>query len=108
MIDEQDFLRAVAGIRRDRLYIWIERGWLSPGRGDGGWVFREIDVARALLIRELCEDMEIGEDALDVVLPLLDQVHGLRRELRRLADAIDAEPEEVRIRIRKTLEGGKA
>lgn len=105
MIGEKEFLRAVAGVRRDRLYIWIERGWLSPGRGEGGWIFREIDVARARLIRELSEDLEIGEDALDVVLPLLDQVHGLRRELRRIADAIDAQPEDVRARIRKTLEG---
>jgi chaperone modulatory protein CbpM len=104
MITEREFLHAVAGIRRDRLHIWIERGWLAPGRGEGGWIFREIDIARARLIRELSEDLDIGEDALDVVLPLLDQVHGLRRELRRLADAIDAQPEEIRAGIRKSLE----
>jgi hypothetical protein len=31
---------------------------------------------------------------------LIDQVHGLRRQLRDLARAVEAEPEAVRARIR--------
>lgn len=103
MLSEQEFLATVAGLGRDTLYVWIERGWLSPVRGGGGWRFCEIDVARVRLIRELNEDLDIAADALDVVLPLLDQVHGLRRELRRLADAVDTQPPEIRNRILDSL-----
>ena len=103
MLSEQEFLATFAELRRDTLYVWIERGWLSPVRDGGAWQFREIDVARVRLIRELNEDLDLTADALDVVLPLLDQVHGLRRELRRLADAVDTQPPEIRNRILRSL-----
>ena len=103
MLSEQEFLSAFAELQRDTLYVWIERGWLSPVRDGGAWRFREIDVARVRLIRELNEELDLTADALDVVLPLLDQVHGLRRELRRLADAVDTQPPEIRNRILRSL-----
>ena len=103
MLSEQEFLSAFAELQRDTLYVWIERGWLSPVRDGGAWRFREIDVARVRLIRELNEELDLTADALDVVLQLLDQVHGLRRELRRLADAVDTQPPEIRNRILRSL-----
>jgi hypothetical protein len=33
-------------------------------------------------------------------------VHGLRRELRRLADAVSAQPEDIRRRIAAAIDGG--
>jgi hypothetical protein len=41
------------------------------------WAFAEIDVARVRLIRDLRLRMELQEDALTVILSLLDQVYGL-------------------------------
>jgi hypothetical protein len=35
-----------------------------------------------------------------LILSLLDQVHGLRHELRSLAAAVDGQPAEIRERIR--------
>lgn len=99
MIDEGDLLARMSGLRRETLHVWIERGWILPEQGGGGFIYREIDVARVRLIEEFRRDLDLGDDALDVILPLLDQVHGLRRQLRRFAAAIDAEPEEVRRRI---------
>ena len=103
MLEEKDVLRAFSNLRRETLHIWIKRGWVAPLRQRGNYRFREIDVARIRLIHEFHTELEIGEDALDVILPLLDQVHGLRRQLHRLAKAIDAEPEEVRRRVARTL-----
>ena len=103
MRSEQEILGAFSELRQETLYIWIERGWLAPLRDGGRFQFHEIDVARIRLIEEFRTDLDIGEDAIDVILPLLDQVHGLRRELRRLADAVSSQPEDVRQSIARTL-----
>jgi chaperone modulatory protein CbpM len=99
MLSEQEVLRNVAGLRLETLRVWIDRGWLTPRRDREGYRFREIDIARVRLIREFSTDLDIGDDAMDVILPLLDQLHGLRRQLHRLADAVNAQPEEVRRRV---------
>ena len=43
------------------------------------------------------------EDALPLVLGLLDQVYDLRRQLRRMCDALAAQPDEVQNAIKHTL-----
>ena len=106
MRSEQEILVAFDDLRQETLHVWIARGWIAPLRDGGGYRYREIDVARIRLIEEFRSDLDIGEDAMDVILPLLDQVHGLRRELRRLADAVSAQPEEVRRRIADAIDGG--
>ena len=103
MIDEDEVLARFGEVRRETLYLWIERGWVTPERKGSSFRFREIDVARVRLISEFRTDLELDTDALDVILPLLDQVHGLRAEIRRLADAVNQEPDEVRRRIARTL-----
>jgi chaperone modulatory protein CbpM len=104
---EEDILGTFADLRRETLHVWIDRGWLAPERSGEGYQFQEIDVARIRLIREFRTELELDEDALDVILPLLDQVYGLRRELHRLADAVSAQPAEVRDRIAASLAAGK-
>lgn len=99
MRDEDEILGTFTELRRETLHVWIERGWITPARGRSGYRFQEIDVARLRLILEFRTDLELEEEALDVILPLLDQVHGLRRELHRLADAVNAQPQNVRARI---------
>lgn len=75
---------------------WVERGWVRPDEDGNLWEFHEIDVARARLIRELRRDAAVSEEAMPVVLSLLDQVYDLRCALRRIADALDSQPPEVR------------
>ena len=100
MRDQEEVLRIFSDLQQETLQVWIDRGWLVPQRGRNGSRFQEIDVARIRLIREFRTELEIDEEALDVILPLLDQVHGLREELRRIADAVNAQPEDIRERIR--------
>lgn len=106
MRDEMEILQDFSNLRRETLHLWIDRGWLAPQGNRSGYEFQEIDVARIRLIHEFHYELELDEDAMDVVLPLLDQVHGLRRQLRRLADAVNAQPEDVRNRIAATLNNG--
>lgn len=106
MMEEREVLVTFSSIRRETLHVWIDRGWLSPEppqSGGGGFRFRDIDVARLRLIEEFRTELDLDEDALDVILPLIDTVHGLRHELQRIAAAVADEPAEVRRRVAARL-----
>lgn len=93
---EIDVLKIVSGVRRVELRRWVEQGWVLPETRSGELWFREIDVARLQLVREIRRDMAIAEEGVPTVLSLMDQVYGLRQELRRLAEAVDAQPGQVK------------
>ena len=89
----------VSGLRREDLELWIANHWVRPEEIEigGDYVFHAIDVARVRLIHELHHDLQINEEALPVVLSLLDQLYDQRRRLRALTDAIaTVAPEDVR------------
>lgn len=86
------------------LRAWIARNWILPVEQEGRYFFDEADLARARLIAELHRDLEINEEAMPVVLRLLDQVYGLRRTLSDLNRAIQALPEDARDQLRAELE----
>lgn len=100
-------ITAVAGLfadlREAELVTWVDRGWVRPEPVDTGYVFQEIDIARVRLIHDLRRTMELEEDAMPVVLSLLDQVYTLRTELRAVLRAVDAQPEPVRAAIQASL-----
>ena len=90
-------------LERGVLETWIAREWVLPSRENEAWLFTEADVARIEMICDLTREMELNDDAVDVVLPLIDQLYGLRTSLRRIADAIGALPEPVRAQLRAEL-----
>lgn len=102
MLDEADVLAMVQGLTRRRLRQWVQSGWVLPARGDRGARFSDIDVARVRLILHLQREMKISSDTVPLVLSLMDQVYGLRQELRRLARAVEAQPETVKQAILRT------
>ena len=77
------------GVTETDLQLWIEQRWVLPHRRNDDFVFDDVDLARARLIRELRVDLMVNEEAIPVVLSLLDQVHALRRTLARVNSAID-------------------
>lgn len=96
MLNERDVVAQVTRIELRELRVWVRRGWVKPAAGRDGPFFDDLDVARIRLVCDLRKDMSLPTDAIPVVLSLLDQVHGLRRELRGLAEAIDAQPDTTR------------
>jgi chaperone modulatory protein CbpM len=82
-------------IEGDVLRNWIEQRWIRPTLNDGEPLFDEADMARARLIAELRQDFNVGDEAMPVVLQLLDQVYALRKALNDLTMAIKACPAEV-------------
>ena len=81
---------------------------MRPESRAEGYVFHEVDVARVRLIQELRYDLAIDEEALPVVLHLLDQVYALRRRLRQMHDVIATQPDEVRAALLARLDPGKS
>lgn len=80
MIDEREFLEA-ARIDRATLEVWISQEWLIPARSADRRAFTDMDLARARLIADLKHNMGVNDEGLDVILHLIDQMHGLRRAL---------------------------
>jgi chaperone modulatory protein CbpM len=73
-----------AGLEVETLDIWLEQHWLIPDQTSGGLNFSEMDLARARLIGDLKADFGVNDEGVDVVLHLVDQLHGLRRALAQL------------------------
>ena len=82
---------------------WIEQSWVLPVEEDGKLLFDDIDRARIQLIVELRRDLEVNEEAIPVVLRLLDQVHGLRRTLDELRQGIRGLSESARAELEANL-----
>ena len=91
-------------IQRVELTGWIEQRWVRPRETAGGYVFDEVDEARVELISELRRDLMVGDDVLDVVLSLLDQLYATRRILRTVEEVLETLPEPVRAQIKTKLQ----
>jgi len=94
-----DVTDLIGEVSADDLTIWIERGWVLPEGPSSEPVFTTTDVARIRLIVECRSELEIDDQAMPVVLSLLDQVYGLRRELVTLTKAINQQPDHTRTEI---------
>lgn len=102
MTSFEDILR-MHRLQRVELQAWIEHRWVRPRAGTQGPVFDEVDEARIALIRELRQDLMMDDDALEVVMPLLDQLYATRRLLKRIEAAVSALPDPVREQVRARL-----
>ena len=100
-----ELARRFAGLDAAELARWVENRWVLPEREGAGFLFREVDVARVELILEIRREYTIDDDSLGLVLGLLDQVYSLRRQMRRLCDALECQPREVQDAIRRALPG---
>ncbi len=101
-MDESEF-RTRIRVEVTVLNGWIEQGWLIPGTQQGERVFSEMDVARAELINDLMGGMGLNEAGVDVVMDLIDQIHGLRGTLADLRRALAAQDEAVQLRVLRVL-----
>ncbi|WP_337181898.1 chaperone modulator CbpM [Shinella sp.] len=82
-MSKEEFLKS-SGLKVQVLELWVAQEWLIPEETSSGPRFREIDVARARLIGELQSNIGANEAGIDVILHLMDQLHGVRRALAEL------------------------
>jgi chaperone modulatory protein CbpM len=110
MLTERDVVARVRHLTVTRLRVWVSQGWIKP-QDEGAQSFSEADLARAVLICNLEDQLGFAEDDVPVLLNLIDQIHGLRAELKGLLDALDDLPPDVRATVRMRItsrrEGGE-
>ena len=103
MIGLDELTRRFAALDHVELARWIENRWVLPEEKGGRWLFHEVDVARVELILEIRRGFAVDDEALALMLNLLDQVYSLRRQMRRLCDALESQPPEIRDAIRRAM-----
>jgi chaperone modulatory protein CbpM len=105
MIGLDELVRRFNELDRAELGRWIENRWVLPEQpsGPGGWAFHEVDIARVELILEIRREFAVDDETMPLVLGLLDQVYSLRRQMRRLCDALESQPPEIHEAIRRAL-----
>lgn len=87
----------VAEIETHVLESWVEAGWLLPRETEDDYL-SEIDLARVRLINDLNE-LGANEDAIPIILNLIDHLHGTRHTLQELLVRIHQQPENTRQEI---------
>lgn len=101
---EQETITTVTRLTRARLTTYVKHEFLLPTHSETGPVYTVADLARIELICDLTEQFDLNPDAMGVVLSLIDQLHGVRGELGRVVDAIEAQPDDVQDRILAALQ----
>jgi len=97
IVDMSVLLHRFYGLEQGDLERWILNAWVRPDGSVGHYMFREIDVARVRLIRELRDDLQVNEDALSIILLLLDQLYDVRRQMREVGEVVkQIVPDEMR------------
>ena len=78
----------VAAVESATVERWVALDLVVPEGGET-LLFREIDVARVRLIAELTRECGLDEEALPVVLSLLDQLYRTREQLRQVLGKLE-------------------
>ena len=105
---ETQVIEAVSSLTQIRLTSFVQAGFVQPMHTGEGPGYRQIDLARLDLLCELSEQLELEESALEIVMSLVDQLHGVRAELRAVLDAVATEPDDVRSRIASALSAARS
>lgn len=95
-LTEDELITTITRLTSDRLTEYLAAEIVIPQQSDQGLVYQSLDVARLELACELHDQYDMEADALSMMISLIDQMHGLRAELRDVLNAVDAQPEPVR------------
>jgi chaperone modulatory protein CbpM len=69
------------GLDKEEIGGWIAKEWVTPTLGNA---LDEEDIARLQLIHQLLYDFGSNEEAIPLILHLVDQLYYLRNQLRYL------------------------
>lgn len=105
---ETETIAAVTSLTSVRLTMYVETGVVQPVQTETGPAFRQIDLARLDLLCELSDQYGLEGEALDLVMSLIDQLHGVRAELRSVLAAVNEESDDVCTRIASLMTAARA
>jgi chaperone modulatory protein CbpM len=99
------YVAAEIGVTVEDLSGWIERRWVLPVRPGRNPAFDDADRARIRMILDFHRDLAIDDEAMPVVLDLLDRLHAARARLRSVMEAVAALPEPEQTMILRKIQG---
>jgi chaperone modulatory protein CbpM len=102
MLTEREVVARVRHLTVTRLRVWVAQGWIKPS-DEAAQIYSEADIARAALICNLEDELGFAEEDVPVLLNLIDQIHGLRAELKGLLDALEELPPDTRATVRMRI-----
>lgn len=73
-------MSTIVGVGDQAILEWVERRWLSPAAPELA-EFDAEDLTRARLIIDLMQNYSVNEEAIPIILHLLDQLHHLQNLL---------------------------
>lgn len=103
LMSRAELLALVPDLSEARLAALTEAGIVSPVRAEAGERFRDLDAARLQLAVELEDVFALHDEALALVLTLIDQLNGARGDMRAVLGALAEEPPETRARLRAVI-----
>lgn len=80
---KQEFLLS-SHLSLPTLDLYIEQRWIIPEQTSTGVTFSDMDIARVQLIQDLRVNIGANDEGIDIILHLIDQVHGLRYALAQV------------------------
>jgi chaperone modulatory protein CbpM len=70
-----------SGVKREVFLSYVEKQWIHSTE-ESGWL--DEDIRRAHLIVELQQDFGVNDEAVPIILHLIDQLHAMHRTLKKL------------------------
>lgn len=96
---EAETIAIIDDLTATRLGAFVRARIVMPVVTAQGPIYREADLARLQLLCDLIDCYDLPEDALTMVMSLVDQLNSMRGDMRALMQAVAAEPDEVRRRV---------
>ena len=96
---------AEIGVTVEDLSVWIDRRWVLPSRCGSDLAFDDADRARIRMILDFHRDLAIDDEAMPVVLDLLDRLHAARAQLRMVLQGVADLPDPARRTVLQRLNG---
>ena len=99
------YVAAEIGVAAADISGWIERRWVLPVRSGKNPAFDDADRARIRMILDFHRDLAIDDEAMPVVLDLVDRLHAARAQLRSVLEAVAALPGPAQTVILRKMRG---
>ncbi len=100
---EPEVIAILHDLDPQRLHAFVAAHVVTPVVTPQGHAFSEADLARLQLLCDLGNIYDLPDDALTMVMSLIDQLNTARGDMRALIQAVATEPDEVRGRIQQSV-----
>lgn len=99
----EQVIEKVSTLTPERLSRFEHLQIVTPVLTSDGPRYHTVDLRRITLLCELTDDFEVNEDALVIIMSLLDQLHGAHSRIDQILAAIRSEPSDIKQRLSQRL-----